>query len=66
MRFFIASKQFGYLMFASEIEGCPFSDNQDEAIEYGPMDNPATKLIYWKAIASLNGLDPGQVYIESL
>ena len=62
--FRIASSQFGYMMFAAPSVNPAWSDRIDEAEVYGPQDDRATKLAYWRGYASgVCGLDPNSVQI---
>lgn len=65
--FRIASRQFGYPLFAASVPGpkAPqWSDRLDEAHEYvDGEDSPETKLKWWKAVAATEGLDPAMVEV---
>lgn len=63
--FRIVSHQFGYPMFAAN-NTLGWSDVESEAFIYDHRDNQDIKLSYWKAMASLKGLDPDSVKVETI
>lgn len=63
----IVNDQFGYEMFAAEINvgtnDPKWSDRVEDAYTYDSRDNRELKLAYWKADAKGWGLDPESVKI---
>ncbi len=60
--FRIVSSQFGYPMYAS-LDSQQWSDQEHDAVTYGPLDNREIKLPFWRGVAITCGLDPSCVSI---
>lgn len=62
-KFRIVARPFGYPMYASPA-GVGWSDVEGEAHVYDHRDNPETKLRYWRADLTNNGLDADTAAVE--
>ena len=60
--FRIASSQFGYPMYASSAP-TGWSDRIEESHVYDDRDSRETKLKYWRALATTQGLDASAVAV---